>query len=102
MSHFFKYPINYEYNRNAFNAGVSPRVADNNCNDNRYDTYSTATNITFQTHGNTLATGTPITHVFLKSKGVNNYSVTVVPGKGSGGGIPVSYTHLTLPTKRIV
>ena len=98
MSHFFKYPINYEYNRNAFNAGVSPRVVDNNCNDNRYDTFTRNTNLIFQTHGNTPSTGTPITHVFLKSKNVASYSVTVVPTKGTGTGV----ISRSIPSNQIV
>lgn len=87
MSHFFKYPVNYSYNHYAFDATVSPRIVDYGPNDNNYKTYSTSTNLIFQTYGTTIRDPSSITHVFIKCKGVDTYSVSVSPGRGTGTGL---------------
>lgn len=97
MSHFFKYPINYAYAHQAFDSGQSPRVVDNRANDNDYRTFTSATNLVFQTHGRQLTDTSTITHIFLKSKNVTSYSVTVVTGKGSGLGL----TGRAIPMEQI-
>ena len=98
MSQIFKFPINYTHNHYAFNAGASPRIVDNKPNDNDYRTYSTASNLVFQTYGKTRADTTAITHIWIKSKNVTSYSATPVTGMGTGAGL----TGQTIPPSQVI
>ena len=98
MSHFFKYPINYTYNHHQFNAQVVPRVIDNTANDNDYRTWSRYTKLVFETYGATTTDNSTITHIYIKSKNLDNYSVDAVTGKGTGTGL----TNQTIPANQVV
>ena len=98
MSHFFNFPINYQYDHNAFDNSVTPRVIDNRPNDNKFSTFSTSTSLVFQTHGDTLTDNSRITHIFIKGKNLTDYTVAVPSGKGTGTGL----TNQTIPADQVV
>ena len=98
MSHFFNFPLNYEYDHHAYDNSVSPRIVDNDANDNDYNTYSTSKDLIFQTHGDDLTDNSRITHLFIKCKGVTNYTIAVPSGKGTGTGL----TNQTIPADQVI
>lgn len=98
MSHFFNFPINYQYDHNAFDNSVAPRVIDNRPNDNNYSTFSPSTSLLFQTHGDTLTDNSRITHVFIKGKNLTDYTIAVPSGQGTGTGL----TTQTIPADQVV
>lgn len=99
MSQFFKFPINYVYGNQSFSIdSQGTRSGANGISDNDYRTSSDESRFIIQTHGETETDNTRITHVFLKGMGIDNYSVTVPSGKGTGTG----FTNQTIPTSQSV
>ena len=98
MSHFFKFPINYGYDHSAFSVDSQDnRTPSSNINDNDYTTFSTENRFIIETHGDLRTDSSKITHIFIKGKGIDSYSVSIPTGMGTGTGfngrvIPVDQT----------
>ena len=96
MAHFLSFPVNYQYDHNAYDDSVSPRVIDNKANDNNYRTFSTSDALVFQTHGDRPTDNSRIDYLYIKCKNVTNYTVAIPSGKGTGTGL----TNQTIPSNQ--
>ena len=92
-SQFFEYPINYRTGRNAYSVdGMDQRTMDNLIIDNNYKTFSTENKFFIDTYGSTATTPTDIDHIYIKGKGITNYSL-------EAEAMP---TNITLATNRVI
>ena len=82
MSQFFKFPINYEYDHDAFYLNsANQRLPASQVNDNNYLTFSRQNRFIFETHGDTRTDNSTISHVFIKGKNITQYTISIPAGK---------------------
>ena len=86
MSNIYTYPANYRYGRQTRRVDIdsgaitrAPEVSDNN-----WDTLVSGNRFLFEVHGDTTADNTRLTHIFLRGGDIENYSVTIPSGQGTG------------------
>ena len=87
-STIYKYPINYQYGRQSFSVNASNvRTGAAVISDNKYDDNSTEDRFIIETFGRNRMTDTMITHIFIKGIDIDDYSVSVPTGQGTGTGL---------------
>lgn len=86
MSNFYAVPIHYQGARGIYSVLGGVRTIAPAVNDNDYRTFSSDNTFIVQTFGASATTNTRIDAVFIKARGIAQYSVTVPTGMGTGMG----------------
>ena len=87
MGRLLKFPVNYRYGNETFSINASNvRTGAAVISDNDFTTSSTLKSFIFETHGDSATTRTTIDYIFIRCTGVDNYSISIPTGRGTGTG----------------
>ena len=98
-STFYTFPVNYRYGRQSFSVNASnvrtgaPAISDNNPN-----TSSDEDRFIIECFGDNRTTNSRITHIRIVGEDMDNYSVSVPSGQGTGTGL----SNQTIPSGNVV